>query len=228
MPAFEMEWRDVFFASYPVDPETVEPLIPDRLEVDTFDGDAYLSVVPFVIADIRPRGLPAAAGLTTPELNLRTYVTCDGAAGVYFFSLDVDDVLSMVGARLFNSLPYYYADMEYRHGERTRFTSKRRTPGTRPVAFDATYGPGGDPYEPDPGTVEHFLVERYRYFTEGTDGSIRYARIEHEPWTLSPGEWTVRRNTLFRANGFEPPESDPVLSYSRGLPVTASASDSWS
>lgn len=227
MPAFEMEWRDVLFASYPVDPGVVAPHVPDGLEVDTFDDDAYLSVVPFVIGDIRPAGLPATVGVTTPELNLRTYVRADGAPGVYFFSLDADDLLGVAGARLFNHLPYYYADMDYEPGTRTRFESQRRTPGSRSVRFSATYGPDGDRYRPDADTVEHFLVERYRYFAEGQDGRIRYANIEHEPWTLRPATWSVAENTLFRANGFEPPESDPVLSYSHGLTVEASASDRW-
>ena len=227
MPAFEMEWRDVFFASYQVDPELVAPQIPDRLDVDTFEGDAYLSVVPFVIGDIRPKGLPAAVGLTTPELNLRTYVTCDGQPGIYFFNLDAGDVFGVIGARLFNKLPYYYADMRYDPGTETRFRSRRRTPGARPLAFDATYGSTGDPFQPDAGTVEHFLVERYRYFTEAQDGEIYYADIEHEPWTLRTGRWEVRENELFEANGFDEPESEPVLSHSEGVTVVASGSKRW-
>ncbi len=227
MPAFEMEWRDVFFASYPVDPTVVRPHLPDRLTLDTFDGDAYLSVVPFVIGDIRPQGLPAAVGLTTPELNLRTYVDVDGAPGIYFFNLDAGDLLSVVGARFFNQLPYYYANMDYEKGTPTRFESRRRTPGARPLDFAATYGPDGDPSQPDPGTVEHFLVERYRYFTEGSDGAIRYASIDHEPWTLRPGTWTVERNTIFAANGFDQPDSEPVLSHSRGVSVSATSNKQW-
>ena len=227
MPAFEMEWRDVFFASYPVDPELVAPQIPDRLDVDTFEGAAYLSVVPFLIGDIRPAGLPAAVGLTTPELNLRTYVTCDGTPGIYFFNLDAGDLLGVLGARLFNQLPYYYAEMSYEPGARTEFRSRRRTPGTRPLAFDATYGSTGDSFQPDAGTVEQFLVERYRYFTEDQGGDVRYATIEHEPWTLRRGRWEVRENELFEANGFDEPETDPVLSHSEGVSVVASGSKRW-
>ncbi|MFC7133466.1 MULTISPECIES: YqjF family protein [Salinibaculum] len=227
MPAFEMEWRDVLFASYPVDPAVVRPHVPERFELDTFEGDAYLSVVPFVIADIRPKGLPAALGLTTPELNLRTYVTCDGAPGVYFFNLDADDVLGVLGARLFNQLPYYFADMEYDPGPPIRFESRRTTPGARPCRFAGTYGPDGDPFQPEPGTREHFLTERYRYFTETGNGTVRYADIEHEPWTLSPATWDVRENTIFAANGFDEPDADPVLSYSRGVTVSASTSKQW-
>lgn len=227
MPALEMEWRDVFFASYPVDPETVAARLPDRLDVDTFDGDAYLSVVPFVIRDIRPPGLPATLGLTTPELNLRTYVTCDGAPGIYFFSLDAGDLFGVAGARLFNQLPYYYADTSYDRGTETAFRSTRRTPGARPLAFDATYAPEGECHEPDPGTLEHFLVERYRYFTQGSDGTVRYADIEHEPWQVRDGRWTVRTNDLFRANGFVQPDTDPVLLHGAGVSVTASGSKVW-
>jgi hypothetical protein len=227
MPAFEMEWRDVLFASYPVDPGIVRAHVPSRFEVDTFEGDAYCSVVPFVIGEIRPRGLPAAVGLTTPELNLRTYVTCDGAAGVYFFNLDANDVLGVIGARVFNQLPYYLADMHFDRGPPIRFESRRRTPGARPCRFAATYEPNGDPFQPDPGTLEHFLTERYRYFTETGDGTVRYADIEHEPWTLRPATWDVAENTIFEANGFDQPDSDPVLSYSRGVDVTASTSKRW-
>jgi len=233
MPAFEMDWRDVLFVSYPVDPEAVQPHLPDQLTVETFEGDAYLSVVPLVIANIRPAGLPAALGVTTPELNLRTYVTCEDPAGgsetpgVYFFSLDADDLLGSAGGRLFNHLPYYWADIDYDPGSPTRFASRRRTPGTRSVRFRGRYEPDGDPFQPDPGTVQHFHTERYRYFTEAQDGTIRYATLDHDPWTLQPAAWEISENTLFAANNFDRPDSEPVVAYSRSLHVRASASERW-
>jgi hypothetical protein len=229
MPAFEMGWRDTFFASWPVDPDLVAPRVPERLAVDTFEGDAYLSVVPFAIEDIRPEGLPAAVGLSTPELNLRTYVTCDGAPGVYFFNLDADDPLGVVGARLFNRLPYYFADMSYEPDPPVRFRSRRTTPGARAARFDATYGPaeGAERFRPEPGSREGFLTERYRYFTEDGDGDIRYADIEHETWTLREGSWECRENGLFRANGFDRPEDEPSLLYGDRVEVRASSSQRW-
>jgi len=234
MPDFEMEWHDALFASWPVDPDRLAPRLPDRLAVDTFDGDAYLSVVPFAIRNIRPERLPAAVGLSTPELNLRTYVTCDDAPGVYFFSLDAADLLGVVGARLFNHLPYYWADIDYEPGRSdpaggSRFTSRRRTPGARAARFDATYGPEEDaqPEEADPGSLEHFLVERYRYFAEGPDGEVRCSAIEHESWQLRPATWTVRANTLFRTNGFDAPAGDPHLRYGAPLEVWAGATERW-
>jgi len=227
MPAFQMAWRDVLFASYPVDPDVVSPHLPTRLDVDTFGGDAYLSVVPFVIEDIRPKGIPSWAGLTTPELNLRTYVTCDGARGVYFFNLDADDLLGVVGARLWNQLPYYLAEMSVDRGPPIRFESRRRTPGARSCRFSATYAPDGERFRAEPDSIEAFLAERYRYFTESGDGAIRYADIEHEPWTLRPATWDVTGNTIFEANGFARPDSEPILTYSRGVDVTASASKRW-
>ncbi len=230
MPDFEMEWRDTLFASWPVDPDLLAPRLPDRLAVDTFDGDAYLSVVPFAIRDIRPEGLPAAIGLSTPELNLRTYVSCDDAPGVYFFSLDADGLLSVVGARLFNHLPYYWADMDYepdRPGGRVQFRSRRQTPGSRAARFDATYSPDGERFQPDPGSLAHFLVERYRYFAEGPDGAVRYSAIEHDPWQLRPATWRVGTNTLFRTNGFDTPGGEPHLVYGDSQTVWAAATERW-
>ena len=230
MPDFEMEWHDALVASWPVDPDLLAPRLPDRLAVDTFDGEAYLSVVPFAIRDIRPEGLPAAVGLSTPELNLRTYVSCDDARGVYFFSLDADNLLGVAGARLFNHLPYYWANVDYEPAGpdgRSRFASQRRTPGARAARFDATYGPDGQPFQPEPGSLEHFLVERYRYFAEGPDGGVRYAAVEHDPWQLRPATWTVRENTLFRTNGFDVPAGEPHLVYGDPLAVRAAATERW-
>lgn len=106
-----MTWQDVGFMHWPVAPETVEATLPDGLAVDTYDGRAWLSMVPFQMADIRPRGSPI--GRSFGELNLRTYVVADGTPGVYFYNLDADDRLSVTLARQLFQLSYYRESMQY-------------------------------------------------------------------------------------------------------------------
>lgn len=226
--SLEMGWRHLLFANWPVAPSAVAERLPAALTVDTHDGDAWLSVVPFTNVDLRPRRLPPETGFELPELNLRTYVTCDGEPGVYFFSLDADGVLGVLGARVFQHLPYYVADIDYRAaGRRVRFTSERRHPGARPAAFTATYGPTGDRFRAESGSLASFLTDRYRLYTEDQRGRVRYADIDHGPWPLFETDADIERNTLFRANGFEPPAGDPLCYYSPGLDVTASRSRLW-
>ncbi|MFC7256054.1 YqjF family protein [Haloplanus litoreus] len=228
MVPLEMGWRHLLFENYPVDPAVVDAHLPDPLAVDEFDGDAWLSVVPFTNVAVRPRGVPARFGMALPELNLRTYVTCDGQPGVYFFNLDAEGLLGVVGARLFQHLPYYYAhiSLDVADGE-VAFTSHRRHPGARPAAYEATYRPTDDHFRAPEDPLARFLVERYRFYTQSPDGTLRYADVEHEPWTLSPATAAVERNTLFEADGFAHPSSTPIRYYSPGVDVTASRSKSW-
>jgi len=197
-----MGWRHLLFANWPVDPDVVDAHIPDPLTVDTYDGRAWLSVVPFTNVAVRPKGLPAWTGLPLPELNLRTYVTCEGERsgpdatgpyddgpaadlGVYFFSLDADGILGVTGARLFHHLPYYFATMDMQTDERgVDFASRRWHPGARPNNFDARYEPVGERFHSDSGSVEEFLTKRHRYYTETPGGDLRYAQIRHGPWPL--------------------------------------------
>ena len=224
----EMEWRRVLFANWPVDPDVVAAHLPPSLSVDTHEGRAWLSVVPFLNDDVRPRGVSAVAGFSLPELNLRTYVTCDGEPGVYFFSLDAEGLLGVLGARVLNHLPYYYARISIDETSAgIRFTSRRRHPGSRPVRFAATYRGTGDEFFAAAGSLEHFLTARFRYFTEAQDGTVRYADISHDPWPLYEAAVSLDRNTVFRANGFRPPASDPVYLSSPGVTTTASASRRW-
>ncbi len=221
----EMGWRHVLFANWPVDPADVDTHLPAGLSADTHDGQAWLSVVPFTNVDVRPSWLPVSVGFALPELNLRTYVTCEDNAGVYFFSLDADRILGVLGARLFHYLPYYYADIDLdESGNRIRFTSERHHPGARSVEFAATYGPTGERFEAENGSLAAFLTERFRYYTEAPDGSIRYATVSHERWPLYEAELDVETNNLFRANGFDTPGSDPVHLYSPGVDTVASES----
>ncbi len=218
-----MGWRHLLFANWSIDPVRLAPHLPDALEVDTHDGEAWLSVVPFYNVDVRPRGLPAWTGFELPELNLRTYVRHRGRPGVYFFSLDAEGLVGVLGARVLHHLPYYNARMSIREraGE-IHFRSRRVHPGARPVTFTASYEATGDPFEATSDPLASFLTERYRYFTEDTNGAVRSAEIRHEPWNLQDARATIEADQLFRANGFEPPVEEPLLYYSRGLDITAS------
>lgn len=224
--ALEMNWRELLFASWPVDPDTVAAHLPDTLSVDTHDGEAWLSVVSFTNGSVRPRGLPESLGVDIPELNLRTYVTVEDTPSVYFFSLDAEGVFAVLGARLFHHLPYYYARI--RHGRdsngQIRFESRRFHPGDRPAHFSATYEPASERLDAEDGSREEFLTERYRFYTEAPDGTVRYSNVEHDRWPLYPVNVTIERNTLFCANGFADPTGDPTYHYSPGVDIVASRS----
>ncbi|WP_363465684.1 YqjF family protein [Halogeometricum borinquense] len=145
----------------------------------------------------------------------------DSARAVYFFNLDADDRLGVALARLLYSLPYYRADMRVRSGadESIEFASQRTHWNAPPAHFDATYEPVGDDFTPEPGTLEHFFVENYRFYTVGR--RLYYGDISHPPWPLYEANAEIRSNTLFSANGFETPTDEPVIHYSPGIEVTA-------
>ncbi|MFC6755614.1 MULTISPECIES: YqjF family protein [Haloarcula] len=222
MDLLGMTWRDVGFLHWPVEPSVVAATLPDGLTVDSKDGQAWLGVVPFEMADIRPRGSPI--GRSFGELNLRTYVTDGETPGVYFYNLDADDRLSVAIARRLFELPYYRASMQVgRNGDGVRFRSRRTDDRAPSADFDATYGPadGGEAHETTPRSLEAFLVSRYRFYVADDAGTIYYADIDHDPWPLQEGVVEVRANDLFEANGFDHPEGDPVVYYSPGIDVTA-------
>jgi uncharacterized protein YqjF (DUF2071 family) len=223
-PWEEVKWRDLLFAHWPVAPEVVAAGLPEGVAVDTHDGDAYLGVVPFVMADIGPRGLPV--GLSFGELNLRTCVIVDGDPRVYFFTLDADDRVGVRLARSLFRLPYYRAEMEVRtsgsgRDREVRFGSRRTSADAPPAAFDATYGPDGSFSAPDPGSEVAFLTERYRFYTTDDDGRVYHGDIDHEPWSLAPGRAEIRENGPFEANGFKEPGSKPLLQFTAPIAVTA-------
>lgn len=223
----EMTWRDGLFCHWPVDPAVVSETLPDRLSVATHGGNAYLSVVAFVMDDIRPRGAPV--GLSFPELNLRTYVEGPDGPGVYFYNLDADDRLGVSVARRLFALPYYRAEMDVsrlgtadRSGSASgpvRFTSRRTHSDAPHARFDATYEPRGEAFAAEPGSLDAFLVENYRFYAEGN--RLYRGEIAHEPWTLREAIVDCRTNTLFEANGFARPDGDPIVRYAEPIDVGA-------
>ena len=221
-------WRHLLFANWSVDAGVLDAHLPDALSIETYDGAGWLTVIPFLNVDVRPRGLPRRAGVDVPELNLRTYVTRDGIPGIYFFSLDAGSALAVLGARALHHLPYYYARMRIRsRADGVAFESRRFHPGDRPVRYSASYRPTGEAFAAESGSLAEFLTERRRLYTQGPSGAVRYTDVKHDRWTLYPSRATTEENTLFEANAFDRPEGGPTLYYSPGVDVVTTGSKRW-
>ena len=207
-------WRDVLFLHWPAPAELLLSLLPAPLELDTHAGLAWISIVPFRIEGCRVRGLPPLPGLRqSAELNLRTYVRLYGQPGVHFLTLEAENRLFVAGGRLAFHLPYHHACMLCRSaGGRVDFESVRRASTTSFVAFTGSYEPCGPAAEAPPGSLEHFLAERYSLFAEDRRGRIHRADIRHAPWRLQPARARIQRNTLPEAYGLAV-AGDPLLHY---------------
>ena len=147
-----MRWLDLLFAHWPVPVETLRPLIPAGLEVDTFEGRAWLGIVPFRMEDVAPRFLPAVPGPGAfPELNVRTYVRWRGRGAVWFLSLDAASRLAVAGARTAFHLPYFRARMSSEtEAGWVEYRSERTDPRGPAAVFDARYRPTGRSSPPRP------------------------------------------------------------------------------
>lgn len=208
------EWTDLLFAHWPLPPEVIRPHVPEALELDTFDGEAWIAVVPFHLSLLKWRLVPPLPGISSfPELNVRTYVTDGRRPGVYFFSLDAPSLVAVTGARAFFGLPYFHAEMQIRReGGWIQYRS-RRLQEPSPL-FSARYRPaGGEPREPEPGTLEHWLVERYCLHTVRGGSKRRRVEIHHPPWLLRPGELITSANGMVEALGIDLPDRVPLLHF---------------
>jgi uncharacterized protein YqjF (DUF2071 family) len=205
-------WQRQLFMHWPVQPGSIRALVPERLELDTRGGSAYVSVTPFFLADLRVRMAPAIPGASDfPETNLRTYVRVNGQPGVFFFSLDAASRLAVAGARFSFHLPYFLADMAVKSdGSWIDYRSRRVQ---RPAELCVRYRPVGDPYVAGIETLDHFLVERYALYVVHRGRVIR-GDIHHRPWQLRSAEALVERNTIPAAHGVKLPDVMPLLHYS--------------
>jgi uncharacterized protein YqjF (DUF2071 family) len=212
-------WHDLLFAHWSIVLEKVRPLVPQELELDVRDGQAYVGVVPFWMSGIRGRYAPPLPGLSRfPELNVRTYVVYNGIPGVYFFSLDAASRLAVRGARWGYKLPYFFAAMQVKSiGEKLEYTS-RRLENPRPAEFQGKYWPVSSTRQREPGSLEHFLSERYCLYTVDR-GKVFRGYIHHLPWPLQDADAEIDLNTMAQAAGITLPESKPLLHFARQLEV---------
>lgn len=218
-----MRWHELLFMHWPVDFAQLRPFVPPSLEIEKYDGSAWLGVVPFRMSGTRPRFLPAVPGLSDfPELNVRTYVTANGKPGVWFFSLDAANRIAVEVARRTYHLNYCHARMRCERTEdRVSYQSDRIHRGMPPATFEAEYCPTGEARRSTPGSLEFFLTERYCLYAARPTGPTYRGEITHSPWELRPAEADVRANTMSRQLGFELPDVQPLLHYGGSQHVLA-------
>ena len=222
----KQRWNDLLFAHWPVPAAVLAPLIPEGLQVDTFQGSAWLGVMPFWMDRIKVRGIPPIPGMRSfPDLSLRTYVREErsGTPGVVCLSLDASNLLAVAVGRAAYRLPYHWAEMrmEQRTEREFSFYSRRRFAG-QPVIFKARYrglGPSRRLAESGEGSLEHFLMERYSLFSSNRDGQPIRANLHHITWPLEEAEAEIEQNDLAAVLGIQLPEQEPVLHYTRRLAV---------
>ncbi|MGH9580358.1 MAG: YqjF family protein [Terriglobales bacterium] len=213
-------WHDLLFAHWPMEAATLRALVPAPLELDLFDGRAWVGVIPFRMSGVRLRGLPAVPGLADfPEVNVRTYVRPGGRAGVYFFSLDAASWPACRAARMWYHLPYFHARMKVKMEDDTTTYQSIRREGPRPAEFRARYRPASEPSPAPPGSLAHWLTERYCLFSLDGRGGVHRADIHHAPWPLAEAEAEIASNSLAAAAGIHLPPEPPLLHFARRLEV---------
>jgi uncharacterized protein YqjF (DUF2071 family) len=215
---WRQQWVDLLFAHWPVASASVRRLVPEALEVDEFEGQTYIALVPFRMTGVMKRPFPDVPGVSAfEELNVRLYVKHQGRAGVWFLSLDPNNHPAVWAARQFFNLPYYYADMSLeREGERVRYRSRRRQLG---YSFVGSYGPNSEVRLTEPGTLDHWLTERYCLYAQKPDGSIQRTEVHHAPWPLQLGEAKLEEQSMLGHYGFGALGRPPLLHFARFIDV---------
>jgi uncharacterized protein len=208
-------WAQLLFMHWPVAPEALRPAVPAELPIDTFDGKAWIGITPFDLFGLRLRMTPPLPRLSHfPELNVRTYTAVDGRPGIWFLSLDAGSAPAVHAARRLYRLPYFRARMAIaRSGERVVYRSSSVSADRPRAALRVEYAPAGPRFTARPGSLEHFLTERYCLYA--LDGARRLYRgeIHHPPWPLQSAEAAIYENTMTDPFGIELPAAGPLLHY---------------
>ncbi len=222
-----MKWHDLLFMHYPLRTRELRPLIPEPLEIDTFDGTAWIGIVPFRMTDVAPRYIPGIPPLSNfPELNVRTYVTIDGKPGVWFFCLEATNPLAVRIARRFFHLPYMDASIRFvDHADQgdqwIDYRSQRTHRHEKPAELQMRYRPKKEPFRSEPGSLEHFLTARYCLYSANAEQKIYRGEIDHPPWQLQLAEGEVEINTMLDWLGLQIPDTQPLLHFARSTTVRA-------
>jgi len=206
-------WRRLTFLHWPFAPDLIRPLVPRALDLDTFDGVAWIGLVPFEI-----HGTPLLPYF--PETNLRTYVVGpEGRPAVWFFSLEAASLAAVMGARTAYHLPYFWAGMRVlSENSAIRYRSRRRWPHDSTAMTDIVVEPGERFAPSELDARAHFLTDRFCLYTLAR-GRVAGAAIEHPPWPLARARVVALKETLFKSAGLPAPTGDALVHYSAELAV---------
>jgi uncharacterized protein YqjF (DUF2071 family) len=198
-------------------------LLPEKLTLDTFDGEAWVGIVPFRMTGVRPRWITSVPLLSAfNEMNIRTYVTIDGKPGVWFFSLDASNRLAVEIARTTFNLPYFNATMKCDIKDKTiAYRSVRRDRRSGEGEFKAQYYPTSEVYHSQAGTLEAWLTERYCLYAASRNQTIYRGEIHHAPWSLQSAEADIEVNTVADAFGIHLQGAPQLLHYAHRLDILA-------
>lgn len=220
LPNHEWKWRqswlDLAFIHYRVEATQIQELLPPGLQLQEFDGSAWVGVVPFRMAGVMRCPFPDVPFFSSfPELNLRTYVECDGKPGVWFFSLDAASWPVVFGGKIFYHLPYHSAKMwqVWKDGW-CHFSSRRRSSS---AGFEARYRPVGEVFTAVPGTFEHWATERYCLYSHSRCGGVTRVEVHHVPWPIQHAEGDIKKCGLLQAAGLTPLSDEAVIHFSTGV-----------
>ncbi|MEJ7733830.1 MAG: DUF2071 domain-containing protein [Polyangiaceae bacterium] len=220
-PVGFQRWRQLLFLHWPVPAEAIAAKLPAGLELDTFDGRAWIGVVPFTMRDVVPWWAPPLPGISHfHELNVRTYVHRGGRnPGVYFFSLDAAASIAVLAARAGWGLPYHRARMQMTmNGDQIRYRSRRLWPGPKPAELEVDYRVGAPLGPAAPGTLEHFLAERYLLHVARGE-RLLVGQVHHRPYPLQHAEVTHLRESMVCVQGLPGPEGPPHALFAAGVDV---------
>lgn len=222
-PVMFQNWKHLTFLHWPYKPGDLASLLPNGLELDTYGGAAWVSLTPFIIEGLRIPFLPALPWISRfPETNVRTYVRGpDGEPGIWFFTLEADRGLAVIGARLAYALPYRWADMQVNVGKtEVDYRSVRRLRRHfRPARMEMSLRMG-DSIEPT--DLDLFLTARFRLYTV-LAGTLAFAQVEHEPWPLQSGQILSLKQDIITNSGLPETEGQPLVHYSPGVHVRVAA-----
>jgi len=207
------EWHHTLFAHWPLPAGMLRDNVPPELEIDTYDGDAWIGIVPFQVKNTRGRFIPPIPFFSHYiEVNARTYVTYKGNPGVYFFSLDANQLTVVFGAKLFFGLPYKQANIRFRLDDTVKLDSIRLPVSDASAKLHVSYRPENDVFFAEPGTLEHWFTERYCLWTKRGNGLYR-ADIHHTKWELQRASAEIMHDNLVPMVGQNPLQSQPLLHY---------------
>ncbi|TYR80841.1 DUF2071 domain-containing protein [Priestia megaterium] len=211
-------WSDLLFVHWPVAVQDIQTLIPKPLQIDTFKGEAWISLVPFTMTGIHFKGVPKMPFLSSLyELNIRTYVKYKGKAGVYFFSLDANSPTGVCIARRFFHLPYLRANIHIKKQQNhTSFESIRIHKGFQQETIKMNYEPISQEYKAAEGTLSYWLTERYNLFTVYKE-NVFQGRLYHKQWSLKDGSCYIEEDTLTVPYNRPQNEEEMLIHYSERL-----------